>query len=254
MDFYDRPLEHHPLALVMTVLVAQGLGAYLGHTLGKRGNAFAGSERDLNAILGATLTLLGLIIGFTFAMALNRYDQRKDLEVAEATAISAEFTRADLLPSDAAAQAHDLLSRYLRQRILFYQADDPAQLQQIRSETERLEAELWSSITHVVSSARDPVTALAVSGMNNVLDSETQADAAWRFHIPVAVWLLMLLIAFAGNLLLGVGERRKHAAVLLILPVVISIPFYLIADIDSPRGGPIRVIPVNLTHLEAMGR
>ena len=251
MDLFDRPLEHHPLVLFAAVLVVQGIGAYLGHVLGKRANVFAGSERDLNTILGATMTLLALIIGFTFAMALNRYDQRKDLEVAEATAISAEIARVDLLPTLASSQARELLSRYLQQRILFYQVDDPAQLKQIRADTEQLGAELWSAITGVVSSARDPVTALAVSGMNNVLDSETQADAAWKFHIPVAVWVLMFLIAFAGNLLLGISEKRKNAAIVLILPVVISIPFYLIADIDSPRGGPIRVVPVNLTHVQS---
>jgi hypothetical protein len=254
LDLFDRPLEHHPLVLFAAVLVVQGIGAYLGHVLGKRANVFAGSERDLNTILGATMTLLALIIGFTFAMALNRYDQRKDLEVAEATAISAEIARVDLLPTLASSQARELLSRYLQQRILFYQVDGPAQLEQIRAQTEQLRAALWSTITRVVSSARDPVTALAVSGMNNVLDSETQADAAWRFHIPVAVWLLMLLIAFAGNLLLGLSEKRKHAAILLILPVVVSIPFYLIADIDSPRGGPIRVVPVNLTHIMSPSR
>jgi len=38
------------------------------------------------------------------------------------------------------------------------------------------------------------------------------------------------------------------------LPVVVSIPFYLIADIDSPRGGPIRVVPVNLTHIMSPSR
>ena len=250
MELFDRPLEHHPLALLVAALVVQALGGYLGHVVGKRGNA-VGSEHDLNAILGATVTLLALLIGFTFAMALNRYDQRKDLEVAEATAIRAELTRADLLPTGASSQVRELLSRYLQQRILFYQVDDPAQLKQIRADTEQLGAELWSAITGVVSSARDPVTALAVSGMNNVLDSETQADAAWKFHIPVAVWVLMFLIAFAGNLLLGISEKRKNAAIVLILPVVISIPFYLIADIDSPRGGPIRVVPVNLTHVQS---
>src|SRR5215469_5089337 len=103
MELFDRPLEHHPLALFVAALVVQALGGYVGHILGKRGNV-VGSEHDLNAILGATVTLLALLIGFTFAMALNRYDQRKDLEVAEATAISAELTRADLLPTGASSQ------------------------------------------------------------------------------------------------------------------------------------------------------
>ena len=76
--------------------------------------------------------------------------------------------------------------------------------------------------------------------MNDVLNSEIHTDEAWRFHIPTAAWLLMLLIAIAGNLLLGLSEKRRSAATLVILPVIVSIPFFLIADIDSPRAGVIR--------------
>jgi hypothetical protein len=244
---YDRPLEHHPLALFAFALIVQGLGAYLGHILGKRREAVTGSERaDLNVILGATMTLLALVIGFTFAMAISRYDERKDLEAAEATAIGAEYQRIDLLPADVAVQVRDLLGQYTLQRILFYGVDDPARLKQIRSGTERLRSELWSAVTPRATSARDPVTALAVSAMNDVLNTEIHTDAAWRYHIPVAVWFMLLLIAFAGNLLLGLSEKRERTAILFILPVVISVPFFLIADVDSPRGDLIRVVPVNL--------
>ena len=50
-------------------------------------------------------------------------------------------------------------------------------------------------------------------------------------------------------MLLGYGERRRSMLLLLVLPVIISISFLLIADIDSPRGGIIRVHPHNLIAL-----
>jgi hypothetical protein len=63
----------------------------------------------------------------------------------------------------------------------------------------------------------------------------------------------MLLIAVAANLLLGLSEKRGSAKTLVILPVIVSIPFFLIADIDSPRAGVIRVTPSNLiAQAEAM--
>jgi hypothetical protein len=43
--------------------------------------------RDFGTILPAALTLLGLIIGFSFSMASSRYDQRKTLDETEANAI-----------------------------------------------------------------------------------------------------------------------------------------------------------------------
>jgi hypothetical protein len=56
----------------------------------------------------------------------------------------------------------------------------------------------------------------------------------------------MGLIAILSNMLLGYRERKTDVLVLLILPVIVSIAFFLIADIDSPRGGVIQVAPQNL--------
>jgi hypothetical protein len=85
--------------------------------------------------------------------------------------------------------------------------------------------------------------------MNDVLNSEGYTQAAWWNRIPIAAWGLMGLIAIACNLLLGYRERRKSVLLLLILPVVVSISFLLIADIESPREGIIRVLPQNLIAL-----
>jgi hypothetical protein len=71
-------------------------------------------------VLAGTLTPLGLIIGFSFAMAISRYDLRKNREQAEANAIAVVYMRADLLPPADAARAHELLKRYIDQRIAFY--------------------------------------------------------------------------------------------------------------------------------------
>jgi hypothetical protein len=94
-------------------------------------------------IQGATLTLLGLIIGFTFSMALGRYDQRKNYEEDEANAIGTEYVRADLLPAADAAKVRAPLLRYLDQRVLFYPTRDERRLRQIDADTARLQAELW---------------------------------------------------------------------------------------------------------------
>jgi hypothetical protein len=242
-------IYHHPFAIFGAALVVQWLGAWLGHAFRKRAGPIADAERsDFTVILGGTLTLLALIIGFTFSMAATRYDGRKDLEEAETNAIDTEYERADLLPAGDAARVRDLLTRYARERIQFYEVSDPARLRRIHAETVRLEADLWSAVTRPAVATPTPVNALAVSGMNEVLDAEGSTRAAWRNHIPLSAWALMIVVAFAGNLLLGASEKRKNATLLVFLPVVVSVPFFLIADIDSPRAGIIRVIPVNLNN------
>jgi hypothetical protein len=93
--------------------------------------------------------------------------------------------------------------------------------------------------------------ALTVAGMNDVLNAQGYTQAAWWNRIPTAAWWMMALIAACCNAMVGFRAhgRKGHGALLLILPLVLSIAFMLIADIDSPRGGVIRVVPRNLNAL-----
>ena len=59
----------------------------------------------------------------------------------------------------------------------------------------------------------------------------------------------MAAIAICCNLLIGYGAHRTDWRIFLIVPVAVSIAFFLISDIDSPRGGTIRVAPQNLLSL-----
>jgi len=209
------------------------------------------AREDFGVILGSTLTLLGLVIGFSFSMAVNRYDQRKAYEEAEANAIGTEYVRADLLPVADAAKVRTLLRHYLEQRILFYSTRGGDEIRRIDANTARLQTELWAAVTGPAATLQTPMMALAVGGMNDVLNSQGYTQAAWWNRIPTAAWILMLAIAVCSNLLIGFGARNAKAerALLLIVPLVVSISFFLIADIDSPRGGVIHVHPDNLLSL-----
>ena len=87
--------------------------------------------------------------------------------------------------------------------------------------------------------------------MNDVLNSQGYTQAAWWNRIPTGAWALMAAIAICCNLLIGYSARRAETEtrMFLVLPLVVSISFFLIADIDSPRAGLIRVRPQNLLSL-----
>ena len=115
------------------------LAAGAGDILRSKVHPLVEEERDdFGMILGATLTLLGLLIGFSFSMAISRYDQRKNYEEAEANAIGTEYLRADLLPPEDRARVRELLKMYLDERVLFYTTRDWAQLAKINSDTCRM--------------------------------------------------------------------------------------------------------------------
>jgi hypothetical protein len=101
---------HYPLLLFAISFIALWLSAWVGWWCRRRqGPLDAELREDFGFILAATLTMLGLIIGFSFAMATSRYDQRKIYEEAEANAIGTEYVRADLLPAADAVAAMEAI-------------------------------------------------------------------------------------------------------------------------------------------------
>ncbi len=210
------------------------------------------TSADLGVIQAATLTLLALIIGFTFSMAIARYDLRQTLEEAEANAIGTEFLRADLLPDKSAETVKSLLISYLDQRILFYSKQDSETAKQINRRTQALENALWKEILPIARAQATPTIALTVSGMNDVINSQGYTQAAWWNRIPTAAWWLMAAMAVGANALVGFGARNFNSNIMLfmIFPIMIAVAFFLIADIDSPRGGVIRIDPRNLIDLQ----
>src|SRR5271169_90074 len=131
-----RNIMNYPAIIFAISLGALWLSTRIGAYLCKRrGNLEENEREDFGVIQAATLTLLGLIIGFTFSMAVTRYDQRKLYEESEANAIGTEFVRADLLPEGDAAKVRTLLVDYLDQRVLFYKVRDEGQLRQVNAST-----------------------------------------------------------------------------------------------------------------------
>jgi len=239
-----------PLLVLILSFVLLFFAAYVGDLLRSRVLPLKEEGRDdFGVVLGATLSLLALIIGFSFSMAVSRHDQRKNYEEAEANAIGTEYVRADLLPTRDALRVRELLKKYVDQRVLFYTTGSQQRLATINADTAELQNELWSAVLPGAAAQPTPPLALVVSGMNDVLNSQGYTQAAWWNRIPIAAWALMAAIAVCCNLLIGYGAHRTDRRIFLIVPVTVSIAFFLISDIDSPRGGTIRVAPQNLLSL-----
>lgn len=244
-------LVDHPIEVFILAMVVLGVAARVGAAVSKRRVLNGSTHEDFAVIQAATLTLLGLIIGFTFSMAISRYDARKTYEEEEANAIGTEYARASLLPAADAANIRGLLAKYLDQRIQLYGNRDATRLRAIEAETSRQQDALWAAVLGPATAQPTPVVALAVSGMNDVLNAQGYTQAAWRNRIPVAAWVMLFMVAVCGTFMVGYGTRsaRMRGVLQLLLPLVLALSFMLIADIDSPRGGFVHVDPVNLKTL-----
>ena len=173
-----------PFVVFATVLLLQWLAAYVGDVLRRKMRALRkeGERQDFDIIRTASLTLLGLIIGFTFAMAVSRYDQRKNSEEAEANAIGTAYLRSDLMTTDDAERVRDLLRKYCVQRISYYTARDERQIGPIGIETGKLQAELWGAVSRIAKAQQTPIMALVVSGVNDVFNARLYAGGLVEPH------------------------------------------------------------------------
>jgi hypothetical protein len=241
----DFPAVAFILSLALLALAVR-VGDYLRR---RAGEANDDRRADTALLLSAILTLLFLIIGFSFSMAVNRYDLRKNCEQAEAIAIGTLYSRADLLTAEDAAKVQLLLRKYLEQRTSFYTERTSGRAAEISVDTVRLQSRLWSTIRPAIAAIPAPLMGLLVSGMNDVVNSQRSSQAAWLNRIPVAAWILMIGTGTGCCWLIGYRARRTDWLAFLVVPVAVSVSCFLIADLDSPRGGAIRVTPQNLSNL-----
>jgi hypothetical protein len=251
-------LLDHPILFLLVLLIVLGSAARLGAALRTRHGPLEEARRsDFDIVLGATLTLLSLIVGFSFSMAANRYDLRKNYEEGEANAIGTVYARADLLPATDAARVHELLRKYTQLRIRFYtitnyDLETDRLLGELYRSTNGLQTQLWAAVVAPVSANQTAPMALVAAAMNDALNSQGFAQAASWNRIPPGAWVLLCTIGLVATIMIGfrfeVGSRRR--TLMLILPTLIAISMFLIADIDCPRGGVIRVLPQNLMALE----
>src|SRR6266576_6532193 len=197
---------------------------------------------DSGSVPAAVLTLLGLLLGFTFAMAVSRHDTRRELVVQEANSILTTARRARLLPEPQATTVGRLLREYVAMRIEAHRETQFSQrFAALRKSSVDLHERLWNEAVAAAAKQPSPIIASFIASLNETIDLEATRIAAKRNHVPGAVWLLLLCVAAACGLWLTgweAGIARGHPVLARFLfPLLIAIVIALITDIDTPRGG-----------------
>lgn len=193
----------------------------------------------------AAVSLLALLIGFTFSLALNRYDGRRDLVVEEAAAVFAIWQRLPLLAEPQRAEMAGLARHYAEQRLEYFTfgIDHDAALRADRASDITAER-MWT----IVRGLGEPQTPATISRM--FMDNLTRIDdAAWRReamgreHIPYFVVDLLVIFALMTAVSMGFvspRERSIHPSHLIFFGLA-SASIVLLLDLDRPRSGLVMV-------------
>lgn len=242
------------LVLIIVTLMLLLL-AEAGYRLGlgsRRRNPDVAKDHG-GSVQGAVLGLLGLLLGFSFAMAVGRYEARRDLVLQEANSIGTTWLRADFLPGSHAQEVKELLARYTRIRIAgFPLADDLEAVKRQRAEVAEIHKALWTHANAAVAEKSTPAVVSFVTSLNETIDLDSSRLAARRNHVPGAVWLLLLVVSASSAWASGYGSGVHGTRSLFnqfVFPVLIGIVITLIADIDRPAKGLVGISQVPLEDL-----
>ena len=238
-------LDPFPLWTIFPITVAIALVAVeLGYRLARyrQERSLEEKESSVGGMVGATLGLLAFMLAFTFGLAGARFEDRRQVLLSEANAIGTTYLRAAMLPEPLRTEARNLLREYTDVRLEGVQS---GKFDQAVAKSEALHERLWSVAVTATETDRSAVMGLFVQSLNEVIDLHAKRlMAAVRSRVPSIIWIVLYLLAFIAMLMMGyhtrlTGSRRSLAVVLLVLGF--SSVLYLIADLDRPGQGMLRV-------------
>lgn len=211
------------------------------------------ADGQSSSVQGAVLGLLGLLLGFTFAMAAARLETRRVLLVEEVNSIGTTWLRADFLPEGHQQEVKKLLIRYTQLKVDFFNAkSDREALSGAGNEIAQIHKQLWMHANAAAAASPTPITASFITTLNETIDHDTTRKAAIRNQVPGAVWTLLLVLSACGAWASGYGGGTagiRSSFNQYVFPVLIAVVIALITDIAQPRKGLVSIDQEPLTDL-----
>jgi len=191
--------------------------------------------------------LLGLLIAFTFSGAESRFEYRRQLIIDAANTISTVYSRIDLLSNSSQPEMRRLLKRYTEVRAHIYQEQEnlSAGKNKLLQESNTLQKQLWAlAVSDCYKSANRSCEMLLLPALNDAFGIATVRQAAQQSHPPLVIYILLIVIALFGALLVGYNlptVTQRNMFYMLIYSITIAVLITLIIDLELPRTGFVRL-------------
>ena len=229
------------LFLITAALVL--LSIELGWRMGNYRHQRINEENNppITAAAGATMGLLAFLLAFTFSMSASRFENRKQIVIQEANAIGTAYLRTDFLAEQPHAEARDLLKEYLALR-----AGGVASIMtpEGMAKSAALQNQLWAIAAAAGAGSSSYVTGLFIQSLNEMIDIDTVRVAANRNRIPNSIWLMLYLVTIFSMVAMGFQfglSGRRSWAVTILLVIVFTTVILIIADLDQPQVGLLKI-------------
>jgi ribose/xylose/arabinose/galactoside ABC-type transport system permease subunit len=213
-------------------------------------------KSQTNTIQVGILGLLALLLGFTFNMALQRFDNRSHAIINEANSIGTAMLRTQLLPKPYDSLAYSLLQQYVDLRLKI-STNDLTKIEErtsINKETDELQKKIWeTSIKAAEIDPRPVTTGYFITSLNDVIDSRGERNAILQRHVPEVILFLLFLVFIINGALMGyssgLGLKRAYIPTVMLTILIVMVVFIII-DLDRPKRGLIKVKQDSLIELK----
>jgi hypothetical protein len=227
--------------LILLLLTSEA-GYYLGRRQRERSDQEG--RYQVSIVEAALLGLLALLLGFTFSMAVARFDERQQLVIREANAVSTVALRSEVLPGEGHAAAVAKLRQYAELRLEFFEAAaEERKIDDASVKLAKVQADLWTLAREEARVRPSAVTLGLMESMNDLFDLSEARRAALENMVPFSVWLVLYLVAGLSSGSLGYGSGlagRRLTLPIILVPLLMGIILTLLLDLDHPRRGLIR--------------
>lgn len=241
------------LSTLCILIISVEMGYWIG--LKAKVEMTQSMKAQISTIQTAILTIFTFLLGFTFAMALSRFDNRKQMVVKESNAIGTAVLRSQLLPENQRAKMNELFKEYVNVEFsITSRANVPLkERMKLSQDAKHLQSLMWNEAFAATENNPLSVPAgLFVTSINQLIDVKTERDIAISNHVPEIVLIGLLIFASLAIGILGYGNglAATHARYpAIILCIVITFSFILIIDLDRPNRGLTKVSQESMIDL-----
>lgn len=234
------------------ILFAAAVGAFFA---GVRLRRLHGRTQKLDGLsyLVSALGLLALLLGFAFSIAIQRFEERRQLVVAQANAASSAYLAAQLLGTPHSTQIGNLIKAYLVSQLALAKDGYPVR-GVLRARSDKVLDQIDKAVVGAVSDSPRGAAAILplVNTTINLGDLDQARRAARKDHVPMEVYVLLsaYLVSTAG--VLGYYLHRGETFLTCFVLFLMCMSLLLIMDIDRPGSGGIQEDQGPLEHVRAV--
>lgn len=243
---------------LLTVLCAVSLllfaAALIGTVIGRGSRERIDDKSQIGTIQASMLGILGLLLGFTFAVASSRYDERRVLAIDEANALGTTFMRAQTLPEPHRSRLSDGLRGYIDLRARTASLLDYTRVMKMGPRTEHMQQAIWRQATLLGREHNGEMASLFLSSLNQSIDLYASRVATFHARVPGTILWILLCIAAASLGMVGYGfgvVGQRGWLTMALVAVMVAAVMVMIIDLDRPETGPTRIdqqTMIDLSH------